>query len=443
MEILIKASQLILSLSLLVLVHEFGHFIFARMFKVRVEKFYLFFDIGFALFKYKPKNSDTEYGVGWLPLGGYCKIAGMIDESMDTNQMNSEPQPWEFRSKPTWQRLLIMVGGVLFNVILAFFIYMGMLMNWGDEYIANKDVKYGIVADSVAMEMGFRDGDKILAVNGKPVDAFSDIQKRMMLYREMDITLQRGSETVNISPDYYEYVSYMVKNRFIGPLIPFEIKTVPDTSINKTANLMPGDRVIGANNIKSNSLNEIKAVFNSNKGDTVNLTVLRGANEIHVPVQVNSEGLIGVELNIDYADFFPVSGEKHYNFFQSIPRAFKKAKVRLADQLQELRLMVTPKTKTYKDVGSFISIGSIYSSKWDWHRFWDITALLSIMLAVLNLLPIPALDGGHVMFLLYEVITRRKPSEKFLTYAQVVGMVILLFIMAYAIGNDIVRHILN
>ncbi|MDR1593450.1 MAG: RIP metalloprotease RseP [Prevotellaceae bacterium] len=442
MEILIKASQLILSLSILILIHEFGHFIFARMFKVRVEKFYLFFDIKFSLFKYKPRNSETEYGIGWLPLGGYCKIAGMIDESMDTEMLKSEPQPWEFRSKPAYQRLLIMLGGVLFNVILAFVIYVGMLAHWGEEYLANKDVKYGIICDSVALEMGFRDGDKILAINGKPVESFFDIYRKMALYREMDVSLQRGDEIVNISPDYYTYIQYIVKNNFIRPYIPFVINSVPDSSENRFAGLKSGDEVIGVNGIITNNIKEIQNLFAENKGKTVELKIRRGDIQINVQVKVNNNGLIGVELKINMTDFYDFT-KKTYTILEAFPAGLAKAKTRLYDQLCEVRLMATPKTKTYKQVGSFISIGNIYSAQWDWHRFCDITALLSIMLAVLNLLPIPALDGGHVMFLLYEVITRRKPSDKFLTYAQVAGMVILLFIMVYAIGNDIVRHILN
>jgi regulator of sigma E protease len=442
MEILIKTSQLILSLSILILIHEFGHFIFARLFNVRVEKFYLFFDVKFALFKYKPRNSETEYGVGWLPIGGYCKIAGMIDESMDTKTLKNEPQFWEYRSKPAYQRLLIMVGGVLFNLILAFFIYVGMLAYWGEEYLANEDAKYGIFCDSVALEMGFRDRDKILSINDKPVESFFDIHRRMVLYREMNIKLQRGNEIVNISPDYYTYISYMVKNSFIEPFVPYVINNIPDSSINKFAGLMSGDKVIGVAGVTTDNIKEIKNIVSKNKGQKLELKILRGNIQIDLPVQVGDNGLIGIELKNNMRDFFKFT-KKDYNILQAIPAGLKKAKTRISDQLCELRLMATPKTKTYKQVGSFISIGNIYSAQWDWHRFCDITALLSIMLAVLNLLPIPALDGGHVMFLLYEVITRRKLSDKFLTYAQVAGMIILLFIMIYAIGNDIVRHILN
>jgi regulator of sigma E protease len=412
------------------------------MFNVRVEKFYIFFDIKFALFKYKPRNSETEYGIGWLPLGGYCKISGMIDESMDTETLKNEPQPWEFRSKPAYQRLLIMLGGVLFNVILAFFIYVGMLAYWGEEYLANRDVKYGILCDSVALEMGFRDGDRILAVNGEPVENFYDVQKKMMLYREMNISLQRGDEVVNISPDYYTYISYMVKNRFIEPAIPFVVNSISDSSQNRLSGLVPGDEVIGAAGIMTDNIKNIKNILAENRGQNIELKVRRGNSSVDIPVQVNDNGMIGVILKNDMREFFKFE-KKNYNILQAFPAGLKKAKTQISDQLCEIRLMATPKTKTYKQVGSFISIAKIYSPQWDWHRFCDITALLSIMLAALNLLPIPALDGGHVMFLLYEVITRRKPSDKFLTYAQVAGMVILLFIMVYAIGNDIVRHILN
>jgi regulator of sigma E protease len=366
----------------------------------------------------------------------------MIDESMDTEMLNSEPQPWEFRSKPAYQRLLIMLGGVLFNVILAFFIYVGMLTYWGEEYLANKEVKYGILCDSVAMEMGFRDGDRILTVNGESVENFFDVHRKMTLYREMNISLQRGNEIVNISPDYYTYVSYMVKNRLIEPAIPFVVNNVPDSSHNKLSGLASGDKVIGAAGVMTDNIKNIKNILSENKGQNIELKVLRDNSILDIPVLVNDTGMIGVELKNDLRDFFEFE-KKSYNILQAFPAGLEKAKTRISDQLCELRLMATPKTKTYKQVGSFISIGNIYSAQWDWHRFCDITALLSIMLAVLNLLPIPALDGGHVMFLLYEVITRRKPSDKFLTYAQVAGMVILLFIMIYAIGNDIVRHILN
>ena len=467
MEIIVKASQLIVSFSILVLVHEFGHFLFARLFKVRVEKFYLFFDAGFALFRLKPKNSETEYGIGWLPLGGYCKISGMIDESMDLEQMKSDPKAWEFRAKPAWQRLLIMIGGVLFNFILALFIYAGVLAYWGEDYLANEDARYGIVCDSVAMRMGFRNGDKVVAVNGVAPKSFLDIQKRMMLYREMNVTLQRGDSTVNIEPDYYEYVAYMTTNRFIEPMPPFVIKSVPDSSVNRASNLKPGDEIIGAEGLTGNDkridvihmcgndtrqfhvprrndnrIDEIRGIFAAHKNGDVTVTLKRNGDTLVVPLKVNGEGMIGVQLEVDPKNLFVIT-EKRYGVFSALSAASGKAVTRLKDHLCELLMMVTPKTETYKQVGSIISIGKIYSARWDWQRFWDITALLSIMLAVLNLLPIPALDGGHVTFLVYEMITRRKLGDKFLTYAQVAGLVILLMIMVYAVGNDVVRHIMQ
>ena len=440
MTFITQASQLLLSLSILVLIHELGHFFFARIFKVKVDKFYLFFDAGFALFRFKPKKSDTEYGVGWLPFGGYCKISGMIDESMDTGQLVNEPQPWEFRVKPAWQRLLIMLGGVIFNLILAYFIYVGVLLSWGDSYYANKDMKHGIVCDSTALEMGFRNGDKVMAINGKPVEDFLDIQKRMMLYREMNITLQRGDKIVNIEPVYYKYISHMVSGgRMIMPMIPLIIKEIPDSSINKLSGLCVGDEIAGVNGIRGGNF-QIREMLGQNKGTTVTLNVLRKNEPLDIQAQVSDKGRIEV-METDISEVIPMT-HRQYSILKVFPAALLKARNRVADQLCEVRMIFTPKTKTYKQVGSFISIYKIYSNTWNWQAFWNITAFLSIMLAVLNLLPIPALDGGHAMFAIYEIVARRKPGEKFLVRAQIVGMIILVLIMALAIGNDIIRHIL-
>ena len=459
MEIIIKASQLILSLSLLVIVHEFGHFFFARVFRTRVEKFYLFFNPSFSIVRIKrinktwkfswfsksaPSSWDaehadkTEWGLGWLPLGGYCKIAGMIDESMDTEHLRSEPQSWEFRSKPAWQRLFVMIGGVLFNVILAFVIYAGILCKWGDDYIATRDVQ-SIMCDSVAKEMGFRDGDKIVAVNGKPVERFNDIQKRIALYRETEITIERDGKTKIIDVDYYKYASYLAGNMALVPAIPFVIDQVPDSSINRHAGLTQGDVVIGIDSIRSSNMMVIKGSLSRYRNREVGLTVLRNEDTLAIPVKISEQGMIGVTLKAT-DDYLPVI-EQRYGLFSAFPAVVVKAKNRIKDQLYELRLMVTPKTKAYAKVGSLLSIGNAYNSSWDWHRFWNVTALLSIMLAVLNLLPIPALDGGHVMFSIYEILTRHKPSDKFLMRSQIFGMIILLLIMVFALGNDIKRLI--
>ncbi|MDR2563513.1 MAG: RIP metalloprotease RseP [Prevotellaceae bacterium] len=459
MEIIIKASQLILSLSVLIIVHEFGHFFFARLFKIRTEKFYLFFNPSFSIVRIKridkkwrfswfsknpPESWDaehadkTEWGLGWLPLGGYCKIAGMIDESMDTEHLRSEAQCWEFRSKPAWQRLFVMIGGVLFNVILAFVVYAGVLCKWGDDYVATRDVQ-SIMCDSVALEMGFQNGDKILSVNGKPVERFSDVQKRIALYRETEITVEREGKTKIIDIDYYKYASYLAGNIALFPSVPFVIDQVSDSSINRDSGLSHGDVVIGIDNIRSNNMMVIKGSLSKYKNSEVGLTVIRQNDTLAIPVKINEQGLMGVRLKAA-DDQIPVV-EQRYGLLSAFPAGVQKAKNRIKDQLYELRLMVTPKTKAYAKVGSLLSIGNAYNSSWDWHRFWNVTALLSIMLAVLNLLPIPALDGGHVMFAIYEIVTRHKPSDKFLIRAQVFGMVILLIIMVFALGNDIKRLI--
>jgi regulator of sigma E protease len=457
MEIVIKASQLILSFSILIIVHEFGHFFFARLFKTRVDKFYLFFNPSFSILRAKridgrwrlswfsssiPEGwetehaAKTEWGLGWLPLGGYCKIAGMIDESMDSEHLQNEPQSWEFRSKPAWQRLFVMIGGVLFNIILAFIIYAGILCKWGDDYIATRDVS-GIMCDPVAVEMGFRDGDKIIAVNGKPVERFYDIQKRITLYRETEITVERNGREETIEIDYYKYASYLAGNMALAPQIPFVVGQIPDSSINRNSGLAQGDVVIGIDTIMSNNQMIIRNALSIYKNSEVALVVLRNGDTLSIPVKISDEGTIGIMLG-EPKSLIPIV-EKRYGLFSAFPAGVVKAKERIKDQLYELRLMVTPKAKAYTKVGSLLSIGNIYSAQWDWYRFWSITALLSIMLAVLNLLPIPALDGGHVIFAIYEIITRRKPSDKFLMRAQLVGMIILSLIMVLAIGNDIRR----
>lgn len=438
MEIILKILQVVVALSILVIVHEFGHYIFARIFKIRVEKFYLFFDPWFSLFKFKPKGSDTEYGIGWLPLGGYCKICGMIDESMDREALKEEPKPWEFRSKPAWQRFLVMFGGVFFNFILAILVYSATLYTWGEEYLKNKDAVYGVQCNDLAKEIGFRDGDKILFVDGKSVDKFQNIQIDIARSQAKSVTVLRGEDsvTINIDPQYIPAI--LNTPGMFGLRFPFEIKSIPDSSLNYSAALMPGDRIIGIDSIKVSMVQEIQPFLLSHKGDTLSFAIERGGVVTEKSLIIDTLGRIGVILNSDMKSFFNVT-EVNYSIISALPAGLSKTISTLSNYVKELGLIFSPKTEAYKSVGSFIAIGKIFPSSWDWEIFWNITAWLSIMLAVINLIPIPALDGGHILFLLYEIFTGKKPSDKFLEYAQLAGMFFLLAIMFLAFGNDIYR----
>jgi regulator of sigma E protease len=437
MDIVIKIVQLLLSLSILVIFHEFGHFIAAKIFKTRVEKFYLFFNPWFSLFKIKFK--DTEYGMGWLPLGGYVKISGMIDESMDKEAMKLPPQPWEFRSKPAWQRLIIMIGGVTVNVILAFAIYIGILAMWGEQYLPTSEVnKYGIVADSLATEMGFRNGDKILAVNGEYVKEFNKVPVVLILEEAKSVQVERnGQQTDIIIPD--GALGKLVKNRdpeFLSPRFPFEIEGFASISPARDAGIQVNDRIIAINGEPTNYFDEFSNAVKDHKGETVDAKVVRGTDTLDFQVQVNPEGKVGISTNP--AKYFNFE-EKNYSFLEAIPAGFVKTYRGIGDYLKQLKLLFSPEVKAYESVGGFITIGSIFPATWDWPAFWRLTAFLSIMLAILNLLPIPALDGGHVMFLIYEIVSGRKPSDKFMEYAQIAGMVILFGLLIFANGNDILR----
>ncbi len=438
MVVLIKILQLVLALSILVLIHEFGHFLFARIFKIRVEKFYLFFDPWFSLFKYKPKNSDTEYGIGWLPLGGYCKICGMIDESMDKEALAKEPQPWEYRSKPAWQRFFVIFGGVLFNFILAVLIYTGIMYAWGEQYIKNSDVTTGIYASELAKEMGFRNGDRIISFNDVIPDKFTDLQVDLLRTQATQAKVLRDGDTVTLSLDPVYIPSVLNTPGMFNYGIPFEIREIPDSSINAASGLMPKDRVLAINGEDCAMFYEVQETLARHKGDSIVATVARGNEIALVPLATDTLGRIQVTVNADLADFYNIT-QKEYSFFAAIPAGIHKASVTVANYFKELKLIFSPKTEAYKSVGSFITIGKIFPDTWDWHSFWNITAFLSVMLAVLNILPIPALDGGHLVFTLYEMITGRKPSDKFLEYAQMVGMVLLMALMVLAFGNDIFR----
>ena len=437
MEIVIKIVQLLLSLSILVIFHEFGHFIAARLFKTRVEKFYLFFNPWFSIFKIKHK--ETEYGVGWLPLGGYVKISGMIDESLDREQMKMEPQPWEFRSKPAWQRLIIMVGGVTVNVLLAFAIYIGILAVWGEQYLPTSEVnKYGVVADTLAMEMGIRSGDRILSVEGQPVEDFNKIPIALILDEAKTIQVERDGQLVDVAIPAGS-LGKLVKHRdptFLSPRFPFNIDGFSDVSAAKDAGIMIEDRIISVNGIPTVYFDEFVTEIKKHKSETVALSVIRSADTLVFNIPVSSEGTIGIYTNP--SKYFTFS-QKNYNILEAIPAGFVKTIDGIGNYLKQLRLLFSPEVKAYESVGGFITIGSIFPATWDWPAFWRLTAFLSIMLAILNLLPIPALDGGHVMFLGYEIISGRKPSDKFMEYAQVAGMIILLGILVFANGNDIIK----
>jgi regulator of sigma E protease len=438
MEVLIKILQLILSLSILVLIHEFGHFIFARIFKIRVEKFYLFFDPWFSLFKYKPKNSDTEYGIGWLPLGGYCKISGMIDESMDKEAMAQEPQPWEYRSKPAWQRFFVIFGGVLFNFILAIAIYTGVMFAWGEQYIKNSDVTTGIYASELAQEIGFRHGDRIISFDGYHTEKFNELQVDLIRTQAKEAKVLRNGDTVTVSIDPVYIATILNTPGMFNFGIPFEVMDIPDSSINAASGLAPKDRVLAINGQDCGMFYQVQEKLANLKGDSIVTTVARGEEIVLIPLATDTTGKIQVQVNTNLNDFYTIT-QKEYSLFAAIPAGINKAVTTVENYFKELKLIFSPKTEAYKSVGSFISIGKIFPSSWDWHSFWNITAFLSVMLAVLNILPIPALDGGHLIFTIYEMITGRKPSDKFLEYAQMVGMILLLGLMVLAFGNDIFR----
>jgi len=437
----IKIGQLLLSLSILVILHEFGHYITARWFKCRVEKFYLFFDPWFSLFR--KKIGETEYGIGWLPLGGYVKISGMIDESLDKGQLSLPPQPHEFRSKPAWQRLIIMLGGVTVNVILAFIIYAGILMVWGEKKIPMDSVKYGIsIQDPVMYELGLKDGDKVIAADGTPIEDYNDIIKRIIL--SSAITVLRDGEVKEIKMPVDLIGTLVEKKRSATPLllprIPGLVKEAPDSLAAYKAGLRSGDQIIAINGSATPYFDQLKPAIESLKGDTANIVVLRGIDSLVLSVPVSAEGKIGfASLNgiDDYEKYGVLKVEnKKYGFFEAIPGGVRLAGAQLKFYIDQFKKIFTPETGAYKGVGGFKSMGSIFPASWDWESFWNITAFFSIVLAFMNLLPIPALDGGHVVFTLIEMISGRKPSQKFLEYAQIVGMVLLLGLMLYANGND-------
>jgi len=439
MTILIKILQFIMSLSILVIIHEFGHYTMAKLFKTRVEKFYLFFDPWFSLFKFK--KGETEYGIGWLPLGGYVKISGMIDESMDKEQMKQPPKPFEFRSKTSGQRLLIMTGGVVFNFISAMLIYVFVLFAWGETYLPTANVQYGIVADSVAYSIGLRNGDKILSVDNQYIENFQHITSDILLNNRKTIQVDRDGEVVNIQIPT-EYIPKMLKGEgqidYRIPFGPYVIAAFGKESPGKEAGIIIGDEVVGLDGKKFLYFDEFQKYLFENKDHPVIVNLLREGEKFDLNVTPTSSGQIGISRSGSLDEIFELRTVR-YGFLQSIPAGIEKGFKTIADYLKQFKLLFSKDTKAYESLGGFITIGSIFPGVWDWQAFWNLTAFLSIILAVMNILPIPALDGGHVMFLLFEVVTGRKPSDKFLEYAQIVGMILLLSLLIFANGNDILR----
>ena len=436
---LVKALQLILSLSILVLVHEFGHFIFARIFKVRVEKFYLFFDPWFSIFKFKPKNSDTEYGVGWLPLGGYCKISGMIDESMDKEAMAQPPKPYEFRSKPAGQRLMIMVAGVLFNFLLALFIYSMVLFTWGDTFLPLKNVKAGMDYSETFHNVGFQDGDILLKADDTELERFGEDCFRRVLNAQTVTVLRGGVETVIPIPEDMAQRVMRDKKGFVSYRFPMVVRELGKTESGESpaavAGLQPGDSIVSINGIVTPSFYEVGEVLAQNKDKDVLVGFYRAGIPQTLTLHTDTAGKMGI-YSVSPFDMYQTVTRK-YGFFESFPAGVMLGVNTLKGYVSDMKYVFTKEGAS--SLGGFGTIGSLFPAEWDWHSFWMKTAFLSIILAFMNILPIPALDGGHVMFLLYEVIARRKPSDKFLEYAQVTGMFLLFDLLIYANGNDIFR----
>lgn len=432
---LIKTVQLLLSLSILVIVHEFGHFIFARLFKVRVEKFYLFFDPWFSLFKFKPKNSHTEYGVGWLPLGGYVKIAGMIDESMDREQMKQPPKPWEFRSKPAWQRLLIMVAGVVFNFILAIFIYSMIAYTWGTTYIPFKNAYAGMEYCQSAKEIGFRDGDIPLTADGAEL-GFMSSETLQQIVEAKQVQVLRNNDTVTIAiPKDFMLRLIDKEEQFAMYRIPPVVYEASANTGAQRAGLLKGDRILSIDSLATPSLDELHQVLSTRRDTTVTVAYLRNGALQTTAVTTDSVGNLGILISPLVESYKVVT--EHYGFWESFPKGIELGVSKLTSYVNSMKYVFTKEGA--QSLGGFGAIGSIFPERWDWESFWSMTAFLSVILAFMNILPIPALDGGHVLFLLYEVITRRKPNEKFMEYAQMCGMIFLLALLIYANGNDIVR----
>ncbi len=446
MEIVIKISQFLLSLSLLIVLHEFGHYLPARAFKTRVEKFFLFFDIKYALFR--KKIGETVYGIGWLPLGGYVKISGMIDESMDKEQMAEPPKPWEFRSKKAWQRLIIMLGGVTVNFILAYLIYSFSFAYYGETVIPSESVKDGYyISHPVLRDAGLQHGDDIVAIDNEGFSNYTKLRKALIVGDEIQITRNGQEKTIQLPKDFLGKLSTGTKVGLLGPRFPFMVGEVPDTSVNAGGRFKVGDVFLKVNGKELKFYDQYSPELENYKGQTIATTILRDGKTMNVDAQVSEEGkfeIVPGESMKRFADLGYFNIEHiDYGFFESFGVGAVRFKEEIVGYWKQLQKIFTPSTGAYKGVGGFKAIFDIFPSTWSWEAFWSLTAFLSIMLGVLNLLPIPALDGGHVMFLLWEMVTGRKPGDKFMEYAQVVGFFLLIALLLFANGNDIYRAITN
>ena len=442
---LIRALQLMMSLSLLVIIHEGGHFFFAKLFKVRVTKFYLFFDPWFSLFKFKPKNSETEYGIGWLPLGGYVQIAGMVDETQNSEDLNHPVEDWEFRAKPAWQRLLIMVGGVMMNFLLALFIYSMILFKWGDQYVALQDMTHGMEFNERAEEIGFRDGDILLSADDKPLERF-DVDMLRAITEARTVKVNRQGEEVEI---FLPEISLLDVAKdyppFVEPLIPNVVDSVVVGMPFEQAGVQKGDELLAVNgkeitswNVFLSTMGELKEAAEAENKKNAELTLVYSRAGVRDTVSLKTDTLFMVGATSKALADYKVT-DLEYGFFESFPAGVSLGVNTLKGYVNDMKYVFTKEGA--KSVGGFGTIGSIFPKVWDWHRFWEMTAFLSIILAFMNILPIPALDGGHVLFLLYEIVARRKPSDKFMEYAQMAGMILLFALLIWANFNDVVRFL--
>ena len=438
MDILIKIIQFFLCFTILVGIHELGHYIMARVFKIRVDKFYIFFDLGFSLFKFR--RGHTEYGLGWLPLGGYCKIAGMIDESMDKEYQKQPPQPWEFRSKPAWKRFLVMIAGVVMNVLLAVTIYIGVSYTWGESYFSNEDARWGYNFNETGHSLGFRDGDRLVSIDGGKVENLNTFLNALLITEgDRRVVVERDGEQIELTLPLAKLIA-MRQNKGYEKLLVQRMPFLIDSVVAPTAaRLQKGDEIVGIDEMRGLDYRGYTDYLKLHAGDSVRLSVVReGGMPVEFKLPVSEEGKLGVFAYNPYK-----FRTQEYTFWESIPAGFRRAGDMISSYWDQLKMIVQPKTKMYEELGGFIAIGSIFPSTWDWQDFWLKTAFLSIILAVMNILPIPGLDGGHAIFTFWEMVTGRKVSDKVLEGAQYVGLIIILFLLLYANGNDIYRFFIK